>query len=176
MRPLKAFFLGRLLREKLMLVVFVALGAAMWLASFSSRASRTFLEVRATRSQLAEHKQWLNSRETIESAAVEAVKNLDPAQTLDDTRLVGELSALAREHNLKFTNDTPQTDRSAQFAVHTVQVTLPRADWEVLQKFYFALSRRSPYIGITQFNLSADRANAALLNASLRVSSVEIVR
>lgn len=176
MRALKAFFLGRLLREKLMLVVFVALGAAMWLASFSGRASRTWMEVRSTRNELKTQAQWLDSREAIEAAAVEAVKNLDPAQTLDDTRLVGELSALAREHNLKFTNDTPQTERSAQFAVHTVQVTLPRADWVVLQNFYYALSRRSPYIGITHFNLSADRANPALLNASLRVSSVEIVR
>jgi hypothetical protein len=176
MRALKAFFLGRLLREKLMLVVFVALGAAMWLASFSSRAARTWTEVRATRTELATQAQWLDSREAIEAGAVEAVKNLDPAQTLDDTRLVGELSALAREHNLRFTNDTPQTERSAQFAVHTVQVTLPRADWVVLQNFYYALSRRSPYIGITHFNLSADRANPALLNAALRVSSVEIVR
>jgi hypothetical protein len=176
MRALKAFFLSRLLREKLMLVVFVALGAAMWLTSYSSRLSRTWVEVRTTNNEIAEQTQWLESRETIEAAAVEAVKNLDPAQTLDDTRLVGELSALAREYNLKFGNDTPQTERSAQFAVHTVQVTLPRADWVVLQNFYYALSRRSPYIGITRFNLSADRTNAALLNASLTVSSVEIVR
>jgi hypothetical protein len=176
MRALKAFFLGRLLREKLMLVVFVALGAAMWLTSFSSRASRTWSDVRTTRNELKTQAQWLDSRESIEAAAIEAVKNLDPAQTLDDTRLVGELSALAREHNLRFTLDTPQTERSAQFAVHTVQVTLQRADWVVLQNFYYALSRRSPYIGITHFNLSADRANPALLNAALRVSSVEIVR
>jgi len=177
MRALKAFFLSRLLREKLMLVTFVALGAVMWLANFSGRASRSWMAYRATRNELVQEKQWLGSRESIESAAVEAVKNLDPSQTLDDTRLVGELSALAREHNLKFTNDTPQTERSANFAVHTVQVTLPRADWDVLKKFYFNLARRSPYIGITQFSLASDRAsNGALLNASLRVSSVEIVR
>lgn len=176
MRALKAFFLSRLLREKMMLVVFVALGAAMWLANISGRASRTWAEVRSTRNEQAQQTRWLESREAIEAAAVEAVKNLDPAQTLDDTRLVGELSALARELNLKFTNDTPQTERSAQFAVHTVQVTVPRADYDVLRRFYFALSRRSPYVGITQFNLSADRTNPALLNASLRVSSVEIVR
>jgi hypothetical protein len=176
MRALKAFFLSRLLREKLMLVLFLALGAAMWLTSFSSRMSRTWIEVRTTRNELLDQAQWLDSRESIEAAAVQAVTNLDPAQTLDDTRLVGELSALAREYNLKFNIDTPQTERSAQFAVHTVQLMFPRADWEVLQKFYFALSRRSPYIGITQFSLTADRTNAELLNASLKVSSVEIVR
>jgi hypothetical protein len=112
----------------------------------------------------------------IEAAAVQAVKNLDPAKTLDDTKLVGELSALAREQNLKFTNDAPQTERTGQFAVHTVQLSLQRAEWEALKRFYYALAGRSPYLGVTQFSVVADRANPALLNASLQVSSVEIVR
>lgn len=176
MSALKVFFLSRLLREKVMLVLFVALGTVMWLAAFSGRASTAYRAYRSSSNELTQQKQWLESGGAIEAGAVQAVKNLDPALTLDDTELVGELSALAREHNLKFTNDTPQTERSAQFAVHTVQVTLPRADWEVLYRFYVALARRSPYIGITQFSLAADRANPALLNASLRVSSVEIVR
>jgi hypothetical protein len=177
MRGLKAFFLSRLLREKAMLVVFVALAVVMWLTSFSTRARQAWTVQRATQTELTDQRQWLLNRDQIEAAAVQAVQNLDPAQTLDDTRLVGELSALAREHNLKFTNDTPQTERTAQFAVHSVQVTLPRAEWDVLYRFYVALARRSPYIGITQFSLSSDRAsNGALLNASLRVSSVEIVR
>ena len=176
MRALRAFFLSRLLREKLMLVLFVALGAVMWLANFSGRASRSWIEYRTTRNELAQQKQWLTSREAIEAAAVQAVKNLDPAQTLDDTRLVGELQSLAREHNLKFVNDAPQTERTSNFAVHTVQVSLPRADWEVLNQYYFAIAKRSPYIGITQLSLSADRTNPALLNASLRVSSVEVIR
>jgi hypothetical protein len=177
MRALKAFFLSRLLREKVMLVLFVALGAAMWLANFSGRASRAWIEYRTTRNELAQQRQWLNSRDAIEAAAVQAVKNLDPTQTLDDTRLVGELQTLAREHNLTFNIDTPQTERTSNFAVHTVQVTMPRADWEVLNRYYFALSRRSPYIGITQLSLAADRAsNGKLLNASLRVSSVEVIR
>lgn len=176
MRAFKAYFLSRLLREKVMLLVFVGLGAIVWIAGISGRVSRAWVEYRSSSNELAQQKQWLTSREQIEAAAVQAVKNLDPAQTLDETRLVGELNALAREYNLKFAADTPQTERSAQFAVHTVQITLPRAEWEVLYKFYTALSKRSPYIGITQFSLAADRANPVLLNASLRVSSVEILR
>ncbi len=176
MRALKVFFLSRLLREKLMLVLFVALGAVMWLSSFSARASRQWHAHHAASSELAVQKQWLANRTAIEAGALAAVKNLDPARTLDDTRLVGELSALAREYDLKFTNDTPQTERSGQFAVHSVQIILPRADWEALKRFYLALVARSPYLGIEQFSLAADRANPSILNASLRVSSVEIIR
>jgi hypothetical protein len=176
MRALKAFFLSRHLREKLMLVLFVALGAAIWLSSFSSRAGRAWRAHRTVATELAEQKQWLGNRGVIEAAALQAVKNLDPARTLDDTSLVRDLSALARENNLKFSNDTPQTERSGQFAVHTVQINLPRADWEALKRFYLALARRSPYLGIEQFSLAADRAAPNQLNASLRVSSVEIIR
>lgn len=176
MRALKAFFLSRLLREKVLLVAFVALGAVMWFSSFSKRAARVTREHSAVVAELAVQKQWLANRATIEAAAVQAVKNLDPQKTLDDTRLVGELSALARQFNLKgMTNDTPQTARSGQFAVHTVLVTLPRANFDDLNRFYVELARRSPYLGIEQFSLAADRANPNLLNAAVKVSSVEIL-
>lgn len=177
MRALKAFFLGRLLREKLLLVAFVALGAMMWLSGLSGRAAKAWREQRAVAAELNVQKQWLANRGAIEAAAMQAVQNLDPQKTLDDTRLVGDLSALARKHNMKgLTNDTPVTARSGQFAVHTVQITLPRVGFEDLRNFYLELSRRSPYVGIEQFSLAADRTNPSLLNASIRVSSVEIVR
>jgi hypothetical protein len=175
MRALKAFFLGRLLREKLLLVVFVALAALIWLSNFGRRTNRFRQAQRSTSNELADQTQWLANRQVIENEAVLAVKNLDPERTLDDTRLVGELSALANDNGLKFTNDTPRTVRSGEFAVHTVRFSLPEADWESLKKFYLALTQRSPYIGIEQFTLAA-RPNPTQLNASLTVSSVEIIR
>lgn len=176
MSAVKAFFLSRLLREKLLLVAFVGLGAAMWLSSFSARAGRLWRTHHAVSVDLAEQRQWLANRAAIEANASQSVKAFDPAQTLDDTRLVEQLSELGRKHNLKFTNETPQTERSNQFAVHTVQLNIPRAQWESLRDFYVALSARSPYLGIEQFTLAADRSNPSLLNASIRVSSVEIVQ
>ncbi len=176
MRTLKAFFLGRLLREKLLLVAIAALVAVTLLSSFSKRAAAFWRQQRATTLTLAEQQAYLANRGTIEAGAQQAVKNLDPARTLDDTRLVGELNALARSQGLRFTNETPQTIRTGQFAVHTVQFNLQKSDWEALKRFYLELTKRSPYVGIEQFTLQADRANPAQLNASLRVSSVELVR
>jgi hypothetical protein len=176
MRTLRAFFLTRLLREKLLLVAFVALGVLLWLSSFSKRAGRVVQAHRTITTELTQQQQWLANREAIESGAVQAVKNLDPARTLDDTRLVGDLSALARENKLRFTNDTPQTEQTGQFAIHTVQITLQRADLEDLRRFYRAITSRSPYMGVEQASLVADRANPNFINAALRVSSVEIIR
>ena len=176
MRALKTYFLRRLLREKILLVVIAALVALTLLSSFSRRAAAFWRTQRSTTVTLREQQLWLKNRASIEAGAQAAVKNLDPARTLDDTRLVGELNALARSHGLRFTNDTPQTERTGQFAVHTVQFNLVKSDWESLKRFYVELSQRSPYVGIEQFSLQADRATPAQLNASLRVSSVELIR
>ena len=176
MRAFRAFFLSRLLREKVMLLLFVALGVAMWLTNFARRAEVSWRSLHALRSEFSEQKEWLANRTAIEAGAERAVKDLDPARTLDDTRLVSELSAMASDANLKFINDTPRTERSEQFAIHTVQITLPRADWEAFKRFYLALERRSPYIGLEQLTLAADRLHPDQINASLKVSSVEIVR
>jgi predicted RNA polymerase sigma factor len=175
MNALKAYFLSRLLREKLLLVGIAVLAALMLLSNFGRRAARSGREWHATTVALAEQQQWLANRAAIEAGAGRAVQNLDPARTLDDTRLVGELNTLARAQGLRFTSDTPRTERSGQFAVHTVQFNLLKTDWEALKRFYLALTQRSPYIGIEQCSLQADRANPGALNASLRVSSVEIV-
>lgn len=176
MSMLKTYFMQRLLREKILLVGFVALGAVLWLSNYSHRATRFWREQRSVTLELKDQKQWLANRATIEAAALKTVQDLDPAKTFDDTRLVGELSALARDNGLKFTNDTPRTESTGQFSIHTVQFNLPNADWNALRKFYISLAQRSPYIGIEQFSLAANRANRAQLNASLRVSSVEIER
>jgi hypothetical protein len=177
MSAFKAFFFSRLLREKVLLVAFVAIGLVLWGSAFLKRATRQWQVHRALMVELADQKQWLNNQASIEAAAAAAVKNLDPSRTLDETRLVGEVSALAREHNLKgMANDTPQTERSGQFAVHTMLVTIPRAEWSSVKNFYTALAARSPYIGVEQLSLTSDRANPSQLNAVVRVTSVEIVR
>ena len=175
MSALKNFFLGRLLREKLLLVIITALVALVFLSNFSGRIVRAWRAQHATTINLAEQQQWLTNRTAIEANAGRAAKNLDPAKTLDDTRLVGELNALARAQGLKFASDSPRTERSGQFAVHTVQFNLLKMDWDGLKRFYLELTKRSPYISIEQCSLQAERTNATLLNASLKVSSVEIV-
>ena len=175
MNALRTYFLSRLLREKLLLVTIMLLAALALLSNFSGRVARAWRASRAITVALADEQQWLAKRATIVAGAAQAVKNLDPARTLDDTQLVGELNALARAQGLKFTSDTPRTERTGQFAVHSVQFNLLKMGWESLKRFYLELTKRSPYISLEQFSLQAERSNPNLLNASLKVSSVELV-
>lgn len=176
-RALRAFFLARFVREKLLLAGFAVLAAAIWLSNLAGRTSRFTREVHVTTGALNEQALWLSNRTKIEASAQAAAAQLDAVRTLDATRLLAEVAAIAGEAGLKNTTSGESQDQSnGQFAVHTLRFNVTRADWDSIKTFYLALQKRSPYIGIEQFSLQADRANAALLNASIRISSVEISR
>lgn len=176
-RTLRVFFLARYFREKLLLAGFAVLAAAVWLSSLAGRTSRFVREAHATRGALEEQALWLSNRAKIEASAQAAASQLDAVRTLDATRLLAEVAAIAADAGLKNTTSGESQDESnGQFSVHTLRFNVTRADWDSIKGFYLALQKRSPYIGIEQFSLQADRSNAALLNASLRISSVEIAR
>jgi len=174
---IRAFFLARLLREKVLLAGFVVLSAAVWLSSLSGRASRMVRTVRSTTVALNEQKLWLSNRASIEASAQAAAGRLDPVRTLDATRLLAEISAIANETGLKnTTSGEPRDVSSGHFSVHTLQFNVTKVDWATLKQFYLSLGKRSPYIGIEQYRMQVDRANPALLSASFQISSVEISR
>ncbi|MBC7365337.1 MAG: hypothetical protein H7343_00775 [Undibacterium sp.] len=175
-RTLRALFLARLLREKLLLVAFAVLGVAMWFSGFSKRAGAFWREQRSTTTALAEQKQWLNNRVSIDESAQKAAGRLDAAQTLDPLRLYAEVDKLAAAAGLASRNLGEQRDViGEQFSIHSLQVTVNKAEWEPLKKFYLSVQARSPYISIEQFALQAPPAGSPL-TAILRVSSVEVLR
>jgi hypothetical protein len=176
-QTLRSFFLGRLFREKLLLTGFILMVTVTWIFSLSGRASRFVRNVRFTTSNLQEQQLWLSNKGPIEAQAQAAAGKLDAVRTLDATRLLAEVSALAGDAGLKgFTIGEPKDSSIGQFAVHSLQLSVTKVDWGTLKQFYLELGKRSPYIAVEQYAMQVDRANPALLNASFQLSSVEISR
>ena len=174
---MKAFFLSRLLREKILLLAFTLLGAAIWLSGVGERVGTQVRALRMTSTDLDVQQRWLLQRERIEKEAGLAIEHLDPSRSFDSVRLQGELNTLARAAGLaNYDVSDSRTVRSSQFAVHSVQFSARNADIGALIKFYQALAQRAPYLGLEQFALASNRANPAQLTASWRVTSVEIAR
>ena len=171
---MKTFFLSRVLREKVLLLTFSALALAIWAGQLLGRGGKLWDDWRTTRAEFAAQKIWLQNGPAIDAKAAATTKSLDPAKTLNATKLVGELNTLASAAGLNADISAQRTERTSQFAFHTVQVNFRRADLAALLRFYRDLSRRSPYIGLEQFSLAADRGSPGLLNASLRISSAEL--
>jgi hypothetical protein len=175
---MKAFFLSRALREKLMLLGLVAIAAAMWLSTVSTRVRLLWIEARGTSAELSTQSRWLGERAQIEADAKAAIEHLDPARTFDSVRLQAELNDVARSVGIsKETSiDDTQVNPGPQFSLNSVRFVIRNAEYGSLVKFYEELSKRAPYIGIEEFSIIANRANPSQLTASLRVSSVEISR
>ena len=176
MRTLRHLFLTRALREKLLLVAFVAIGALWWFSAFSTRAGTFWREQRRTTLRLAEQAQWIKNRTLIEETARRTADRLDPTKTLNGNQLVTTVAQLASEAGLRNTvSGTPATERSGQFAVHTAEYNINQAEWEQLTSFYEELQKRTPYIAVERFMLSAAPNAPSRLTLNLKVVSVEIV-
>lgn len=177
-RTLRAYFLSRLLREKLLLLVLIAGGTLWWLSAFSARAGQFWRTQSGTTSALTEQGRWLNDRAGIEAAAQKAASRLESAKTLDSIRLVEALNQAATEAGLRtgFQSNPAKSDTSGQFTVHSVDFLVQQADYGTLQRFYLKVQQRAPYIGIETLALQINQADAGKVTLSLRASAVEIQR
>jgi hypothetical protein len=174
---LRAFFLARAFREKVLLTAWCLIVAAVWASSFFGRTAHFTRMVHETTTTLNGQQLWLSNRGAIESQAQAAAGKLDAVRTLDATKLLAEVDAIANDSGLKNSTIGESKDSPiGQFAVHSLQFNVTKVDWATLKQFYLSLSKQSPYIGIEQFSLQVDRANASLLNANFQISSVEISR
>ena len=176
-RTLRAAFLSRHLREKVLLVAFAILAAAWWFSSFTTKASHFIRYEKSTTLGLQDQAHWLGQKSAVEAQANSAASHLDANLTYDTSRLVGEVSRIANELNLgnKFQASSATTEGSGQFKVTTMNLGLQKVDWETVKSFYLQLQAKSPYIGIEQFSIARENGNPQILNASIKVSAVQVV-
>ena len=173
---MRAWFMGRMAREKILLLALLAAAAVLWSSDLSERLGGLIREARLTGGRLDVQARWLRDRERIEGEARAAVENLDSSRTFNSVGLSNEISVIANQASIgaDLRSNAAGTQQTAQFSVHNVELTLTRVPWDNLVKFYELLSQRAPYISIESFNLSSVRSDTNLLNAKLAVSSVEI--
>ncbi|TAG33551.1 MAG: general secretion pathway protein GspM [Verrucomicrobia bacterium] len=175
MNALKAWFLGRLLREKILVLGLVLLGALIWLSSAAEAMKINQRSLAAAKSKLNAQALWLDNRAAIEEAARSAAGNLDASKTFDATFLVAEVTGMARRANLTVNTEPPRTQRSPQFAIHTLQLTTRRAELAAVIRFYQELAAKAPYLGLEQISIQGDRSAPGLLNVTLQITSVELL-
>lgn len=173
---MKAFWKGRSSRERALILVFATFGALIWISSAAGRFSERWRERRRLGVAAAAQAVWLGQKEAIDARAAQAASNLDPARTLDATELVGEVTAMAGRARLEPAVEPPRTERTGQFAYHTVQVNIRGAGLAELVAFYRELAGRAPYLALRECTLAADRADPTELGARFVIFSVEVSR
>lgn len=185
-KAFKAFFLGRQLREKLLMVAFIAAGVAIWLSSFSGRARAFWLSAKTANATLATQAAWLAKSDSIEARTRTAVSKLNPLKTYNANSLLGVIDRLARDaFGPKVTISTEGSKVSGQFATHSVTATInatnTEADWKLLMyKFYPDLQKLSPYVSLEELAITAGGAGrtgaGGPMTVRLRATSIEVIQ
>jgi hypothetical protein len=170
---MKAFFLSRLLREKVLLVALVLTAAVIWLSGAGERAGKLSKDISNTSTDLKAQELVLSQKDDIEARSRASVARLDPARTFDPVRLQSEINTIANQVGLgaKTNINGQPSELSNQFAIHSVNVVTNNADYLALTKFYVELQKRSPYIGIEQFNMVSSSPGSSVLRQQMRVVS-----
>lgn len=170
---MKRFFQQRSNRERGLILIFGLIAVAWWGTSLVGRSRDFFREWTSLKADASAQELWLQNRESILARVSAAGQTLDPAQALDSAQSFAELNAMLRGLNAEL--GSQRTDRTEQFALHSVQVNIRQAGLAAILQFYEKLSARAPYLGIDQCTFATDRANPGLLNASFRIYSIEVV-
>ncbi len=170
---MRNFYNGRLLRERVLLLVFLGIGVLWWGTALIGRI-RQNVQVWHSVSQEAEiQRMWLAKSATVGARTAQVAKQLDAAHTMNAAQAYAEVSKLAQ--GLPLEMGAQRTDRTDNFALHSLQVTFRRIDMAGLVRFYEGVTARAPYLGIDQCTISANRASPGLHDAVFRIYSVEPV-
>ena len=171
---MKTFFQNRSMRERVLLLIFTLIGFGWWAPVALGRLGVLRRELTDFKTERETQQLWLSRRAEIEARAVSAAVTLDPSKTLDASQAFAELQRMSSGLAPDIVSGRAQ--QSDQFALNNIQVTIRKADFNGLYRFYEQLSARAPYFGLEQCVISTDRANPGLVSAVFRVYSIEARR
>ena len=172
---MKAFFLSRQLREKLLLILFIGIGAFIWLGRVTEQGRAWWDEFSRTGVERDVQLQWLGQADAVADRQKRAIANLDPAKSFNGVRLQAQVSTLARNAGMTGVDvSSVRSSQGAQLAVHSVTLTLRNIEMAALVTFYRELGRHSPYISIEKCRIEAGRSNPSQITATFELSSVEL--
>lgn len=171
---MKKFFDARLLRERLLMLVFVAIGGVWWGSEIITRGRGNMLDWSSLKSDAELQLMWLAQEATITQRTAEIASRLDTGRTMNAAQAFAEVNRLAQ--GLPVEMGAQRTDRTDTFSLHSLQVTFRRVDMAGLLRFYEGVMARAPYVGIDQCTISADRATPGMVNAVFRVYAVEAAK
>jgi hypothetical protein len=172
---MKHLFFGLQARERYMALAALAVAAFLWSTSAWGRTRDGWAGWQSLESEAATQIAWIDKQAEIKAAADAAVKGLDAGRGYDATRLVEEALSAAKDAGLNPTTESPKTQKSGKFAVHSLQLSCRRADLASVVRFYQAISPRAPYIAVNALSLQADRGTSGTVTMVVTLSSLELI-
>jgi len=159
---MKAYFLSRHIREKMLILGLVIIAIAFWLPSLIGRTNQLLAEKKLAESKIAEQQPWLDRRDEIDAEEAAAVNKLKPELSFDKLKLTSEITKMAEAASVNpapiIGAATSSKATSRQLSISSIRVTLNNVDMPTLVSFYRELAKRSPYISISDCTIQVRQA------------------
>lgn len=162
------------IRERGLLTLFVWVVLIAWLVFVLRDLRKAKYDFDIAGLQLRTQEQVLEQADLAEQMLQQAREGVDPDRTFSAAKLVGRLDALAREAGLVVDISPPDSRETDIFSVHTVRLSIKRADIQDLMIFDYQIKQDAPYIQLNQFQVVANRRDPRQLDATFEITSFEL--
>jgi hypothetical protein len=162
---MKSYFLSRHIREKILLLAIIAFAIALWGSKLYSRTNDLRTATKKADAILKEQTEEIANLDYEEQRKDEAIRDLDPAKSYDNLKLISHVTAIAEKVNL---NQNGVQNTSFQAPIVTklplmnltkMRLQLSNVEMADVVNFYRELANDSPYISIAQFRITAANTN-----------------
>ncbi len=173
---MRAFFFRRSWRERVLLLVVLTVGVAIWLSSVASRSGALRERWGATGTALHLQKDWLSVAAENEGQLQSRLAQVQQGRSLNANQLAGQLDAVVkRQRFANYRLDPPASERKPPVAVHTVALTIEKVELPAFGAFVDDLRGSLPLVNIEQLVVTPDRRNPAQLDVRLKLSGLELL-
>ena len=163
------------LRERFLLLCFIIVGLVVWALSILDHSVASVRTLNLNNEILSNFKETLAQSGAADALLVEARAGLDQSKTFSAPQLVGRIDSIARETNLNsFDISSPSTNSTELFSFHNVRLNIKRAQLEELIRFDQEVKKHSPYVALTQFQITANARDPRMLDAIFELVSFEL--
>lgn len=171
---MKTFFNTKSVRERVLMTALLLIAMVTWGSSLLGRTGQFRREWASSSVELNDQLTTLKNKAQVDERTAKVTAQLDPSRTFNSAEAFAEVNRLAQ--GLPAEIGAQRSDRTENFAMNSLQVTIRRTSLELLLKFYKELSLKAPYLNIDQCSISVDRATPGQINAVFRIYSVEVLQ
>ena len=175
MMMIRKIFNSLSLRERYLLAAIVWVLLLVWLMSVIESFNKTWNTYTQNSELIETFEQSLGQADEAEALLKSARQGLDGSKTFSAAQLVGRLDSIARENEVSsFDISTPSTEETQLFSFHNVRLNIKRARISELIRFDQAVKTHSPYIALSDFQLSSNKRDPRFLDAVFELVSFEL--
>lgn len=170
------FFYQRLLREKMLLTLFMWVLFLIWLFYFYNNCLALKDRLNTAWEGLDYQELWLSNQIAVQERLDKSLEQLDPEKSYAKNEFIGRVDAIARDSGGQYDISNPTTEKGDIFQEHLLSVNFRNTLFSNLLKFEEAIEKEAPYLGLRKIQMSPNLRNPNLIEARFEIVSIELIK